>query len=204
MSRKLFLTSQGLPSAYVGNYLGLLPERNDPPLVAWIADAAEPYQKGVPIPWLESAYEKVREAGVRLLPVRLLDYVGKTEELKRLLESLDGVWVAGGNVHYLRYAMAASGFDQIIGQLLDGGLVYAGYSAGAMVAGPNLEKFESDDELNDIPVVTDEGLGLIEEIIVPHWEREDHREWGRMVRSYHQLAGRKVLTLTDDDGYIKR
>ena len=52
------------------------------------------------------------------------------------LASFDAVWVRGGNVFVLRHALAASGADAALVELLGADrLVYAGYSAGLASSG---------------------------------------------------------------------
>src|SRR5688572_24676292 len=80
--------------------------------------------------------------------------------------------------------MRQSGFDAIVQAYRDEGarrtFVYAGYSAGAVVAAPTLRGIHLMDEPGVTPekyspdVVWD-GLGLIDYSIVPHY-RSDHPE----------------------------
>lgn len=200
---KLFLSSQGLPAAYKEKYFSLLPNRNTPPKIAWIADAAEPYQAKGPTPWLENSKRQLEGYGLNLSPVRLQDYVGRTNELKTTLSLLDGVWIAGGNTHFLRYAMKVSGFDQIIMELLDAGLVYAGESAGAMVAAPNIELSEDEPEdLEVVPEIIEEGLGLYGKLILPHWDVPEYKENLLTIERHHKAKGRETILLTNDQAVV--
>lgn len=200
---RLFLASQGLHAQYKEEYFSLLPNRNQPPKIAWIADAAEPYQTKGPTPWLDNSEKQLRAYGPKLIQVRLLDYVGKTDELKKLLETLDGVWITGGNTHYIRYAMAKSGFDRIIRKLLDDGLVYAGESAGAMVVAPNIELCEdSPEDLADVPEIIDEGLNLYNKLILPHWDVPEYKEELMKIDEYHKAKGRDTIFLTNAEAII--
>lgn len=201
---KLFLASQGLPAEYKEEFFSLLPHRNNPPKVAWIADAAEPYQAKGQTPWLDNSKQQLQEAGLELLPVRLMDYEGKSEELRAVLKPLDCVWIAGGNTHYIRYAMAKSGFDQIIGALLEDGMLYAGESAGAMVVAPNIELSEDDPEdMNDVPEIIEEGLNFWDTLILPHWDVPEYKEKLMEIDRHHTAAGRKTLFLTNSEVVVK-
>ncbi|MEK7170939.1 MAG: Type 1 glutamine amidotransferase-like domain-containing protein [Patescibacteria group bacterium] len=200
---KLFLVSQGLQPAYEEAYFSLLPKRNSPPKIAWIADAAEPYIAKGSTPWLDSSEKQLRGYGLELIPVRLLDFIGKTGELKKLLEKLDGVWIAGGNTHYLRWAMAKSGFDKIIKKLLTNGLVYAGESAGAMVVAPNIELSEDNPEdLADVPEIIEEGLGLYNKLILPHWGVPEYKDNLLNIDRHHRARGRATTFLTNSGAII--
>ena len=113
--------------------------------------------------------------------VDLRRYFDAPGQLQKVLERLDLLWVVGGNSFVLARAMTLSGFSAAARDLVQGGtLVYAGYSAGACVAGPDLEGVR----LMDEPEVIPDGyppdaepttLGWIPWRIVPHW-RSDHPE----------------------------
>ena len=199
---KLFLASQGIQPQFKKEYLPLLPNRNNPPKVAWIADAAEPYIKKGPTPWLDNSKKQLEDYGLDLVPVRLLDFADKTEELREILSPFDGVWIAGGNTHYIRYAMAKSGFDQIIRELLENGMVYGGESAGAMVAAPNIELSEEPGELEDVPEVIEDGLNLYETLILPHWDVPEYKEKLLEIDRHHKALGRKTKLLTNAEAIV--
>lgn len=103
------------------------------------------------------------------------------------------VWVAGGNTFVLARAMAASGFAAAVhGPLVSGALVYAGYSAGAVVAGPDLAGIECMDDPDLVPdgydaAVLPQALGLVAERIIPHF-RSGHAESARAERAAAALT----------------
>lgn len=69
-----------------------------------------------------------------------IDIDGKNaNELRNLLKDKEAVNIAGGNTFYLLKCIRESGFDKVIKELMDNGLVYAGSSAGAYVACPTIE-----------------------------------------------------------------
>jgi dipeptidase E len=108
-------------------------------------------------------------------------FVGRSDELSQLLESVGLVWVVGGNSFVLARAMTAARLAALLrDRLQDPEFVYAGYSAGAVVAGPDLDGIQ----LVDDPFAAVEGvppnapaetLGLVPFRVVPHW-RSDHPE----------------------------
>lgn len=112
--------------------------------------------------------------GYEPVEVDLRTYEGKTEELRTLLRSCSLMWCAGGNSFWLRYVMKTSGFDSIIKDLLAEGIVYGGWSAGIVVAGPSLHPIELMDDPDKAPEVIYEGLGLIDCFLWPHWGREKY------------------------------
>jgi dipeptidase E len=116
------------------------------------------------------------------------------------------VWATGGNAFLLRRAMLESGFDGLVNELLGEGLIYAGWSAGACVAGTSLRPIG----LMDVPDVTApgygaggpiwEGLGLVPFAIIPHHE-SDHPEAPAAARAveYATAEGIAHVALRDGD-----
>ncbi|HEY7485850.1 MAG TPA: Type 1 glutamine amidotransferase-like domain-containing protein [Streptosporangiaceae bacterium] len=92
------------------------------------------------------------------------------------------IWVRGGNVFMLRYAMARSGADLALTTLLRrDAVVYAGYSAGACVLAPSLGGLEQCDDPQVVPAAYGDppiwdGLGLLDYALVPHVDSPGHPE----------------------------
>lgn len=130
--------------------------------------------------------------GMAAADLDLRRFFGDPAGLAAALVDVQLVWATGGNAFLLRRAMRQSGFDGIVRRRSDkGDLIYAGWSAGAVVAGPSLRGLEL---MDDPAVVVDgyepapiwEGLGLTDAVIVPHVE-SDHPE--------AEAAGRAVAWL---------
>jgi dipeptidase E len=69
-----------------------------------------------------------------------IDIAGKNEdELRKILHDKEAVFVEGGNAFYLLKCIRASGFEKVMHELLDRGVVYVGSSAGSYVACPTIE-----------------------------------------------------------------
>lgn len=122
-----------------------------------------------------------RAHGLEAEALDLRAYFGAAERLAADLADVRLVWATGGNAFLLRRAMAGSGLDTILRErLARGDLTYGGWSAGAVVACPNLRGIElMDDPGVIVPGYAEaplwEGLGLIDYWIVPHY-RSDHPE----------------------------
>ena len=95
-----------------------------------------------------------RRAGLEATDLDLRRYFGEPVGLRQALAAFDLVWAVGGNAFLLMRAMRQSGFDKAITRLAgEERLVYGGWSAGAVVAGPSLRGIE----LMDDPHVVAEG-----------------------------------------------
>lgn len=118
----------------------------------------------------------IEALGYETSELDLRDYVDDRAALAELMANVDLLWVVGGNAFWLAKVMHASGFaDAIADPLEDGWLTYAGYSAGACVAGPDLAGIDLMDEPHRQPAGVDVAwepttMGLVDVRIVPHWE----------------------------------
>lgn len=93
------------------------------------------------------------------------------------LASYDALWVRGGNVFALRDALRRSGADDVIAELIrNDQIVYAGYSAGACVLAPTLQGLELCDDVTVVDEPVWDGLGILEQSLVPHLDSPGHPE----------------------------
>lgn len=150
-----------------------------------------------------------QEAGFEAADLDLRRYFGAPGELEAALTGVGLVWAVGGNSFLLRKAMRLSGFDNVaVERVRAGQLIYGGWSAGAVVAGPSLKGIE----LMDDPEVTAagysgspvwEGLRLLDYAVVPHF-RSEHAEADAAERAAFHLmeAGMPFRTLRDGEVLI--
>lgn len=139
----------------------------------------------------------------------LRNYFGKDEELETLLRMKDMVWINGGNTFLLRRAMKQSGFDSVITKLLhEDVIVYAGFSAAAVVLHKDLHGLELTDNPNKLADGYDEeipwdGLGLLDYSLVVHYD-SDHAESATANEelAYYQKRGIPYKTLRDGEVLI--
>lgn len=93
------------------------------------------------------------------------------------LADFDVVWVRGGNVFVLRRALADTGADTVLIDLLQrDALVYGGYSAGPCVLGPDLTALADVDDIAAVDDPITDGLGLLGRPFVPHVRSPAHPE----------------------------
>lgn len=140
--------------------------------------------------------------------VDLRAYFDDPDGLVHRLERLDLVWVVGGNSFVLARAMALSRFGHALRPALKRGLVYAGYSAGACVAGPDLRGIELIDDPDALPDGYRQEtqawtLQLIPFRIVPHVD-SDHPESADAARVMDLLdrLGLPYKPLRDGDAIV--
>ncbi|MDP2685079.1 MAG: Type 1 glutamine amidotransferase-like domain-containing protein [bacterium] len=103
-----------------------------------------------------------------------IDIEGKNKkELTKLLNGKEAVFVEGGNTFYLIKQIRLSGFDKVMRNLLDQGVVYVGSSAGSYVTCPTMEmatwKENENDKFDHCGVTDFTGMNFVPFLIVAHY-----------------------------------
>ena len=151
--------------------------------------------------WLHEDRDRLTALGFRVTD---FTFTGKTsKEVQGMLENSDMLLVAGGNTFFLLQQMQKSGFDTLIAKYVEKGLLYAGSSAGSIVAGPDISLARDADDPSAAPdLKSTKGLGLTDVIVLPHWGSENFREAYKKTTKNMYEPGRK-LVLLDDSQYLK-
>jgi dipeptidase E len=196
---RLYLSSCGLPhpaglatllerDSLVGAKAGLIPNARD----------------GDPEEDARARIEKERgELEALGLEVTVLDLREQTPEtLPAALAGLDLLWVLGGNNFCLRHAMREAGFDRIGAAAVEGGLVYAGESAGAIVAGPSLAPWADFDDPAPTEEHVDKGLWLVNFVAVPHWNSPGFEERAPGVLQAARDLGLEAIPIEDGQALV--
>lgn len=198
---KLFLASQDFGN-HADKLRGLVGE-NKNALVVFNArdhkegDGGEQFQR-----------ELFAQNGFNFYKLDLRDYFGKGKELDRLVADYKPglVVLLGGNTFLLRRALAQSGFDKIICRdVQQRKYVFAGHSAGAIIAGPDLHGFERmDKEKLTFPPYQKEiiwdGLGLTNIRVIPHADSPTYeKEIIEMRQELFDTLGYEYVALNDAD-----
>lgn len=146
------------------------------------------------------------ERGLDAFDLDLRAHFDAPRTLESALANVRLVWAVGGNAFLLRRAMRQSGLDRLLpSRVREGTLIYGGWSAGAVVAGPDLDGIE----LMDDPAVTAdgyvtavvrEGLGLVDFTIVPHYRSEhSEAEAAEKAAVFREERGLPYRTLRDGE-----
>jgi dipeptidase E len=162
------------------HHLGDQPEQllmlvSIPGPAAVIANALDAAPADVRARGVQDELAALQELGLTAEELDLRDYFADHQQLAATLARYRVVWVRGGNVFVLRHALAHSGADSILAQLLGRDeLVWAGYSAGCCVLAPSLRGLELlvDPQAVRIHEGAEpdwEGMGLLSYAIVPHY-----------------------------------
>lgn len=192
---KLFLASTNVTPELQQSFFSLIGKEPKDINFALIENAADPYleeKKG----FVYDARKVFENLGMNIEKIDLREY-GAEKNIYDTLKRFDVVWVGGGNIFYLRWIFRKSGFDAAIARLLDEGIVYGGGSAGAIIAGPTLEKFDLIDDVGKAPQFINQSLSLTDLIVIPHWGQEKYQADLQRIKDYYDRTDYKVITLSD-------
>lgn len=118
------------------------------------------------------------------------------------LESVDAVFVAGGNTFYLLQQLRLTGGDVVLTRRVRDGMPYVGASAGAVLVGPTIAPAGCLDDRAEAPLLRGEdGLGLIDFVPVPHYQPPYQQKWDDELPRH---PGVRYEKLRDDEGLVVR
>lgn len=205
---RLYLSSFRMGDDF-GRLVGALPAGAPVAVVSNAVDFIAPEDR---LAYARNVFDPVEHFKAHGLAARDLDlrgYFGRPDALKPALADVRLVWANGGNAFLLRRAMRQSGLDDLLrARVAAGTLIYGGWSAGAVVAGPSLRGLH----LMDDPELTVEGydaepvwegLGLVDFVLVPHFELP-HPEADAAAKAVAWLTDRGVAfrALRDGEAFI--
>lgn len=196
MSKKLILASVASKVVHKTEHLFPKPFREMTLGVVPTAANGEPGDKM----WLTDELNVFKNLGFALKEVNLED---KTEkELREACKEIDAFFLTGGNTYYLLYHVRKSGFDTIITELVNQGVVYIGSSAGAVLAGRSIDVARRFDDPSVVPLTDHTGLGLVDFVIIPHVD--DKRTTGKLEETLQEWKDKpyRLIGLTDSQALI--
>ena len=184
---KLYLSSLGVPN--VTAYKNLFGRPN--PRIGLIANAWDVAPKAISQPYVKKTSNQLQAAGGGVVPIDLLKNPSFTD--------LDGLWFMGGNTFYLNWAIHQTDLLKFLKQV-KGNFVFAGESAGAVIAGTTLHGIEFLDDPKEAPQVIWEGLGLVDYGIIPHWGTPDDQ--AALQKAYAEMSRLSQVKLLADKDFI--
>jgi dipeptidase E len=190
---KLYLSSKSIPSPR--DLAALIGKPIDAISVALIPNSKDFFAEHARNYLVNDFVTYMKQLGLNVEVVDLRDY-SHDDVLKQKLASYDLIWAMGGNTFNLRYEMKRSGFEKIIRELLDEGVVYGGDSAGALVAGISIAGVESADKPQFAEEVITEGLDLVPFFFLPHADSPGYAHVVPVFKRLHQDSG-NIIELKD-------
>lgn len=187
----MFLASSGLE--YIKTFAGKDPRRVR---VLFIPTAGNVNKD---VWWIDKDRDVLGKMGFRITE---LDIAGKPpQKLEAALQNTDMVYVAGGNTFYLLQQLRDTGFDKLLTQYVEAGVLYAGASAGSLVAGLDIEPVATIDEPEKVQGLTStKGLGWIQVVPIPHYDTARAKTIGDITKKYQDTFA--IVPLTDDEAIV--
>ncbi len=153
--------------------------------------------------WLGGFREMLTQNGYRIEIIDLRKWMDDAVKLEEKLNSKDVIWLGGGHTYYLRWILQRTGADVMIMKFVKKGKVYAGWSAGAIVAGPTTLYFDlMGDDPGDAPEYISQGLHLTDTVIVPHINNPDFKAAAIETNARLKDAGFITCVLNDHQVFL--
>lgn len=172
--------------------------------IAVIANAADAWPDSARAAAVTSETRPLANLGFEPWELDLRRFRERRDELAAELDSVNTVWIRGGNTFVLRSQLARCGADEEIAtRVREGRLVLAGYSAGACVTAPTLRGIEAADDPAEVGAtggdVLWDGLGLIDVAVIPHFGSIlDEFDAAHTMAQQYEREHVDYLTLTDE------
>ena len=163
---KLFLTS-----SRIEDIIKILPQVDNIKM-AFIPTAADLDEDKW---YIESDMNKLKELRISF---KIVDIKGKNlQKFEEEFNDINTVYIAGGNTFYLLKKSQESSFDTFIQNFIKNDILYAGGSAGAVIAGPDISPIAQVDEPEKVPNLQSTiGFSLTDFIILPHYDNPKYTD----------------------------
>jgi dipeptidase E len=187
---RVFLGGQGLGA--VPSWLDELPRR--PRRAALVPTAGNPLSA---TPWVDEVAAELATCGIH---VERLDLEGAQQtDVTAALAHTDLVFVTGGHPVVLLEHAQRSGFARVVGEAVRSGeMAYAGMSAGAALAAPDLTLYRSPDDPGSVEVT--DGLGLVRFFPLSHANRGRQERYAQLMAAYGDRY--EFVPITDEQAVV--
>jgi dipeptidase E len=153
--------------------------------------------------WVPGIRQSLIDEGYQVEVIDLRNWLKGEKGLAKKLQRKDVIWLCGGHTYYLRWILKQCGADEIIKDLVAKGKIYAGWSAGAIMAGPTTKFFNlMGDDPAEAQELIEEGMNLTDVVIVPHIDNADFTEGADAANKALIRSGFKTIPLKDNQAYI--
>ena len=118
--------------------------------------------------YLKSHKEQMWGLGIKVIEIDI-----EEPGYEQKLVNIDVVYVEGGNTFYLLKAIRETGFDKVLSDLIDQGVVYVGTSAGSYIMCPTIDMSTWKHQIKPMFGLTDlTGLNYVPFLLTVHYTPE--------------------------------
>ncbi|KAB2328204.1 hypothetical protein F7731_25895 [Cytobacillus depressus] len=94
----------------------------------------------------------------------------ESPNIQEIINALDILYVGGGNTHYMLKIWQKTGFDNVVRNAYQNGVILAGISAGAMCWFETCYREKNEEEYEEF-----RGLGMLKGSLCPHYNDIERR-----------------------------
>lgn len=200
---KLFLLSVSPSEEQVGQLAKMANRSVSELKIAIIENASDTYSEERKKDWAYNTRRMFVQSGCSVDLIDLNDAKNKSNfDVQKRLKDSDVIWIAGGNTYYVRWLLKNTGVDEVIANLVKGGKIYGGDSAGAILACSSIDGFQQFDDISVAPEVILTGFNFTQKFIIPHWNNGSDDAKIKL-REAMLGEGFSVVTLSDGEGYYE-
>lgn len=106
------------------------------------------------------------------------------------------IFVSGSNTFHLLEKVRESGFDKVVKEFVDKGVIYIGSSAGSVLVGPDIEPVAALEDRSSINLDSTKGIGLVDFVTLPHYGKEKYKpKYEKIVKDF---SGKYELIKLED------
>ncbi len=150
--------------------------------------------------WIDKDRDVLAKMGFKITELDIEK--SSKEKMKDEIDKCDIVYVAGGNTFHLLKVLRQSGFDVLLTEYVNDGGLYAGASAGALIAGVDIGSIASIDEPEKVKgLKSTEGLGFVDIVPIPHYDMKARTKTIDEIKEKYDKQYELVL-LTDDQAIL--
>lgn len=166
-------------------------------MIGFVGTAGEVYENPI---WINEDKSILQEFGYKVVDIDITN--NSTETTIKKLENIDCLYIAGGNVFYLKQQIEIKKLENEIKRFIYSDKLYIGSSAGSCICSPNLEIYKTLDDQQKAPKIKSiEGLNVIDFEIIPHYGRDKYSDRHKEIIEKYK-SKYKLLTLEDEESML--
>lgn len=147
--------------AYIDEYLLKIPRKRELLKIGFLATASHDAEG-----YINKFYDAFQTEQPSHLTIKDLE----SPDIQEVVNTLDLVYVGGGNTQYMLEVWKKTRFDMVLKRAYQNGVILAGISSGAMCWFETCYSEKTDQEYEEF-----EGLGILQGCLCPHYNDEERR-----------------------------
>ena len=187
--------SKGLSALQMALDDGVLPNKT----LGFIPTAGDTYKNPY---FVDESRKRLKVHNIKLVELDVTK--DSKESLHSKLDSVDGLYIAGGNTFFLLYQLIQKDIYKLLIKKVQMGLPYFGESAGAVLLAKSIEPAKAIDNPEDAPLLESyNGLNLINFFPLPYADRDKYKlPFTKLIKEYKEKID--IIQFTDVQAIITK